>query len=145
MATQTSLQRLARRALLEALKASADLTALVPAAQIDPDGEPVWPFVLIQSPRTLRLRMSCVKGATVSLDLHAFAGPREEAGVVVETGYDHASAVGAAIEGAIDDARLVLENGAICAVRLSDTQLRRDGDPDAWHWVSQANCRVLSA
>lgn len=145
MATQTGLQRLARRALLETLKASAGLTALVPAGSVDPDGEPAWPFVLIQSPRTLKLRMSCVRGATVSFDLHAFAGPRGVAGAVVETGYDHASRIGSAIEAVVDDARLMLPGGAICAVRLGDTQLLLDGEPDAWHWVSQANCRVLSA
>lgn len=136
---------MARRALLETLKASGELIALVPAARIDPDGEATWPYIGIQSPRTLRLRMSCVRGAAVSFDIHAFVGPRLEGQTVVETGYDHASAIGSAIEAAIDDARLVLENGAICAVRLGDTQLLRDGEPDAWHWVAQANCRVLSA
>lgn len=145
MATQTGLQRLARRALLETLKASAELIGLVAAARIDPDGEAAWPFVLIESPRTLKLRMSCVRGATVSFDLHAFAGPRLSAGSVVETGYDHASAIGSAIESAVDEARLTLEGGALCAVSLGDTQLLKDGEPDAWHWVSQANCRVLSA
>lgn len=145
MATQSDLQRLARRALLTALKNSDTLTALVLADAIDPDGEPVWPFILIESPRTLKLRATCVRGASVSFDLHAFAGPRQVAGQTVETGYDHVSRIGSAVEGAIDEARLTLENDAICAVRFSDTQYLKDGEPDAWHFVTQVNCRVLSA
>jgi hypothetical protein len=144
MATQSDLQRLARRALLTAMKANGPLTALVPAASIAPDGEPTWPFVLIESPRTLKLRAACVRGATVSFDVHAFAGPRQSGEQVVETGYDHVSRIGSAIEGSIDEARLTLENDAICSVRFSDTQYIRDGEPDAWHFVTQVNCRVLS-
>lgn len=101
--------------------------------------------MLIQSPRTLKLRMSCVRGASVSFDVHAFAGPREVGGSVAETGYDHASAIGSAIEASLGENNLTLEGGANCRVRFSDTQLLRDGEPDSWHWIAQANCRVLSA
>ncbi len=145
MATQSDLQRLARRALLTTAKADAALTALVPVASINPDGEPDWPFVVLRSPRTLRLRASCVRGATVTFDLHAFAGPRLVAEQVVETAEDHALRIGSALESALDDARLTLENGAICSIRFSDTNLLPDGETAAMHWFSQLNLRVLSA
>lgn len=145
MATPTSLQREAKRALLIRAKADAGLTALVPASSIAPDGTPSWPFILIESPRTLRLRASCVRGAQVSFDVHAFAGPRESGGAVIETGYDHASSIGSQIETVFADNRVTLENGAVCKIELSDTQLLKDDEPDHWHWVAQLNCRVLAA
>lgn len=144
MATPTGLQRLARRALLARAKADTDLIALVPAASIDPDGEPTWPFMLIEAPRTLRLRAACVRGARVSFDVHAFAGPRLSGGATVETGFDFISRIGAAIETAFADNVLTLEGGATCHIGFSDAQMLRDGEPDAWHWFSQINCRVLA-
>lgn len=134
-----------RRALLATAKNNAALVALVPAASIAPTGEPAWPHIQIESPRTLRIRASCVRGAQVSFDVHAFARARIVAGVEVETGYDHASRIGGAIETAFADQRLTLEGGAIARISFSDTQMIRDGQPDDWHWFAQINCRVLSA
>lgn len=144
MAAPTALQRLARRALLTRAKADTDLTDLVPAASIDPDGEVAWPKIMIESPRTLRLRAACVRGARVSFDVHAFAGPRYAAGALVETGYDHASRIGAQIETTFADNVLTLEGGATCRIEFSDVQMMKDDEPDAWHWFGQLNCRVLS-
>ena len=144
MAKPASLQRAARRALLTRAKADTSLTSLVPASHIAPDGEASWPFMLIESPRTLRLRASCVRGAQVSFDVHAFARPREVNGAVVETGYDHVSRIAEAIETAFADNHLTLEGGADCRITFSDTQYLKDGEPDAWHWFAQLNCRVLA-
>ena len=144
MATQSSLQRLTRRALLASAKADPALLAIVAEGAIDPDGEPAWPFVLIETPRTLRLRMPCVRGATVMLDLHAFARPRFEGGGEVETGRDHIARLGSALEALFADRRHGLENGAVCRTVLSDTALIRDAAPDDWHWTAQINARVLS-
>lgn len=144
MATPASLQREARRALITRAKASAGLTALVPAASIASEDRPPWPIIQIESPRTLRLRMTCVRGARVSFDVHAFAGPRIDSGAMVETGYDHASRIASAIETAFADNRLTLESGAVCKIEFSDTRLLRDEEPDAWHWFGQLNCRVLA-
>ena len=116
----------------------------MPAASIDPDGETAWPIMLIESPRTLRLRQSCVRGALASFDIHAFAGPRESGGAVVETGYDHASAIGSAIETVFADNRITLEGGAVCKIEFSDMQLLKDESPDHFHWFGQLNCRVLA-
>jgi len=144
MATQTSLQRLVRRALLTRAKADTALTALVPAASIAPAGEPVWPFVLVESPRTLKLRAACVRGATVTFDLHAFAGPRLVGGAEAETAYDHVSRIGSAIEASFDDRKIVLEGGATCVLSLSDINILKDDEPGALHWFAQCNARVLS-
>jgi hypothetical protein len=140
----TELQRLARRALLTRAKATGALTALVPAPSIAPDAEVPWPKISIEAPRALPLRSACVRGASVAFDVHAFAGPREVAQQVVETGYDHASRIGAAIETAFADNRITLEDGAVCKIEFSDANLLRDGEPDAWHWFGQLNCRVLA-
>ena len=142
--TPASLQRLVRRALLERAKADAGLIALVPVGSIAPTGERTWPFVMVESPRTLRLRMACVRGAQVSFDVHAFAGPRVVANATVETGYDHVSRIGSAIETVFADNNLTLEGGAKCKIEFSDTQFFKDGSPDDWHWVAQLNCRVLA-
>lgn len=144
MAAPAKLQREARRALLELAKADPALTELVPAGSIAPDGTPSWPFILIESPRTLRIRAACVRGATASFDIHVFAGPRLDASAEVETGYDHASRVAAAVETLFCEGRLTLETGASCRVTFSDTQMLRDAEPDAWHWFAQVNCRVLA-
>lgn len=145
MAQPTSLQRLARRALLTRAKATPALTALVPAASIDPDGEPTWPFALIEAPRMQPLRATGLRGAVVSFDGHAFAGPREVGGAVVETGYDHASRIGSAFEAAFTDNRIALEDGKVCRIDFSDGQMLKDEKPDHWHWFTQINCRVLAA
>lgn len=116
----------------------------MPVASIVPTGEHEWPILLVESPRTLRLRASCVAGAQVSFDVHAFARHREQSGQVVETGYDHISRIASAIETTFADNRLTLENGAICRISFSDTEFLKDELPDDWHWVAQINCRVLS-
>lgn len=144
MAAPADLQRLARRALLITAKGNAALTALVPTTSIAPEATPTWPHIQIEAPRTQRIRAACVRGATCSFDLHAFAGPREAGGQVVETGYDHASRIAAAIEDLFCEGRIELETGLIARVTLSDAQMLRDEEPDAWHWFAQINCRVLA-
>lgn len=144
MATQAALQRLVRRALMIRAKADDALTDLVPATSINPDDEPVWPFIQFDVPRTQRLRLSCVNGATAQVDAHLFAGPRIEDGDTVETGYDHASRCAAALEAVISDVWINLEDGSRARLRLSDTQMLRDAEPDAWHWFGQINARVLA-
>lgn len=138
------LQRLVRRALLTRAKNDAPLTALVPAASINPVGVPEWPFIVLRSPVTQRLRAACLNGGQGSWDIHAFAGPRMSGGAVVETAEDHAGTIGAAIETAFADNWLDLEEGGSVRIRLSDIRLLQDGDPDHYHWFAQINWRVLS-
>lgn len=145
MTAPATLQRLTLRAILAALKSNAPLIELVPAASIDPDGAPVWPFVLLTGARTTRLRASCVRGAVVRLDVHAFAGPRLSNGSEVETARDHVSRIAAAIETMLCETNLTLEDGSNCAITMSDTQTLTDGEPDALHWFAQLNCRVMPA
>jgi hypothetical protein len=139
MARPTALQRLARRALLTKAKADSGLLALVPASSIDPDGEPTWPFILIESERGTPLKAACVRGANVSMDVHAFA-----TGSASQTGRDAASAIGAAIEAVFADNVIDLEDGSKARITLSDMNLLKDGDPDSFHWFAQLNCRALA-
>lgn len=140
----TGLQRLVRRALLAKLKADAGVLALVASTSINPAGDPAWPFIVLRSPVTRRLRASCVNGGLVSWDIHAFARNRESAGQVVETAEDHAGRIGAAIEAALADNRIALEGGAIARIELGDMRLMIDGEPDAYHYFAQMNARVLA-
>ena len=140
----TGLQKLVRRALLTKLKGNLALTSLVPAASINPVGTPTWPFIVLRSSTTQRLKASCVNGGLVTWTVHAFAGPRESGGAVVETGEDFAGSIGAAIEAALADNWLALPDGAKARIRVSDIALQLDGDPDHWHWVCQVNARVLA-
>jgi len=144
MASPSSLQRECRRALFSIMKQDLVLTTLVADTSINPEGEPAWPFILIESPRTLRLRMSCVRGARVSFDVHAFAGPRTDSEEIVETGYDHVSRIADRIERLFAESTITLESGAKCGTLFSDAQMFKDGEPDRWHWFSQLNCRVLA-
>jgi hypothetical protein len=138
------LQRVARRALLTKLKNDAGLLDLVAKASIDPVGQPRWPFVTLESPVTQRLRMTCVDGGTVSLDVHAFAGGRYEGEALAEDARDHAGRIGEAIERAFDDQWLALDGDVQMRIRLSDIRLLPDDEPESYHWFAQVNCRVLA-
>lgn len=143
----TGLQISVRKKLLARLKTDANLTALVPSVSIYSQrvpANPGWPFVMLGPPTTIGLRATCVRGGTVSLGVHAFANHRVSGGDVVETAEDHAGRIGAAIEAAIDGAMLAMTGGTI-KVRLSDMRLLVDGgESDAFHYVCNANCRVLA-
>lgn len=141
----TGLQKLVRRALLTRLKADADLIELVPATSINPDGEPVWPFIKLHAPVTQQLRAACVNGGTVSWDVHAFAGPRLDGGAEVETAEDHAGSIGSGIERVLANNWITLEGGAKAKIALSDIRLIEDGDPRHFHWFAQVNAKVLAA
>lgn len=141
----TGLQRLVRRAVLARLKADAGLTALVPAASINPVGVPVWPFVKLMNPITQRLRAAGVNGGLVTFDIHAFARARLSGGAEVETAEDHAGRIGAAIEAALADARFTFDTDKIVHIEISDMRLLEDEEPDAFHYFAQVNCRVLAA
>lgn len=140
----TGLQRLVRRALLTRLKADADVTALVPSASIDPDGEPTWPFIRLRAPVTQRLRATGVNGGLITWDVHAFARAREVAGSEVETAEDHAGRIGGAIEAALADNRIELEDGSVAKIEWSDARLLEDDEPGAYHYFAQVNARVLA-
>ena len=141
------LQKLVRRALLTRLKADTGLIALVPAARIFPQGaplEPSWPFVRLGSTITAPVKATGTAGGNVTIDIHAFARARESGGEVVDTAEDHASAIGAAIEGALADNRLALESSATAHIALSDLRLMPDEEPESFHWFAQLNARVFA-
>lgn len=138
----------ARRASLKALKADAAVTALVPASAIHPGTVPAgeWTrFIRWGVPLTRPLRGSCVDGGLIDLTYHAFAKPRTEGGVVVETAEDHAARIGAAIASCLDRARLDLDGGRSIKIMWRSSQLIHDGDePDAWHSIQTFTGRALA-
>lgn len=140
MITPTALQRQARRTILIRAKNAAGLIALVPKANIDPDGVKPWPIIMVEAPRATGTRMACANGADISFDVHAFAGPNANL-----TGYDHISAIGEQIETVLAPNNITLEDGSTCKLSFSDVRILKDNDPDHWHWFGQLNCRVLKA
>lgn len=140
----TGMQRTVRRALLARLKADAGLTAIVPAASINPAGEPTWPFIILRSPVSRQLKAAQLNGQEGSWDIHAFARDRLSGGVTVETGEDHCGRIGAAIERVLADNRLALEGGLVARISLTDMRLLPDESPDAWHYMAQINWRGLA-
>lgn len=141
----TGLQRTVRRALLVRLKADAPLLTYVAAASINPAGQPTWPFIILRSPVTQRLRAACLNGGLVTWDIHAFARPRESGGQMVGTAEDHAGKIGAEIERVLADNRLTIEGGGTAKIEIGDIRLLPDAEPDAYHWFAQINARVLAA
>lgn len=147
MATK-GLQRLVRRAILTRLKAHAGLTAIIPAASIfgqDAGAAPAMPFAKFGPAFTRRRQMSGSDGGTISFDVHAFARAREAGGAIVETGEDHAARIGAAIETALDDTNITLEDGSSAHISLSDMQLMQDDEPGAFHYLAQVNAKVMAS
>lgn len=143
----TGLQILVRKALLSTLKADAPLIAIVPAASIFsqrvPD-KPAWPFIKLGPPSTTPLRATGVRGGVVTVGVHAFARPRLSGETEVETAEDYAGRIGSAIEAALQNTRIDGVTVKI-GVKLSDIRLLVDGaEADAFHWLCNANCRVLA-
>lgn len=142
-----AMQRLVRRAVLEILKNDPHLTALVPAERWYPQGapvDPVWPFGKTGAPFTQRLRATGVNGALIAFSLHVFARSLEVDGAVTETAEDHAGIIGGHVERVLADNRFELREGPTVKLWLSDMQLLQDGGPDAFHWFTQVNARVLA-
>lgn len=139
-----SLQRTVRRALVARLKADSGVIGLVPASSIHARVKVPWPLIKLSSPVTQRLRASCVNGAFVTWDIHAFAGPKKSGDQVVMYAEDHASEIGGAIEVCLADNRIDLEGGPRAKIQLSDIRLLEDGDQDSYHWFAQVNARVLA-
>lgn len=145
MITDTELEEQARRTLLIRAKNDAPLIALVPKTSIDPVGVQPWPIMMIENPTMLPLRMACAIGSDIAMDVHAFAGPKKSGASVVQTGRQHISAIGKAIQTAFAPNNIVLEDGSHCKLSFSDARILKDVDPDHWHWFGQLNCRVLKA
>lgn len=119
----------ARKAVMAALKADADMVALVPASRIYPHSappEPAWPFVIIGPPDTTPIRASCLDGSEVVLTVFAYSKGRLANNALVETAEDHAARIGAAIARALDKHRATIPGGEL-RVQWTGGALRRDG------------------
>jgi hypothetical protein len=97
-------------------------------------------------PQTLPIRAAGVPfGGAIAFDVHAFVKPRLSGGAMVETAEDFAGRIGAAIEAALDSARLSLEGGGTAQLRLTDMRLLQDADEaDAYHYFAQVNARCIA-
>lgn len=128
----------ARRAALKRMKATAPLTALVPATRIygqSAGSEPTWPFIKWGAPTALPRRATCLDGADITGSVHGFAGPRKSGGRIVETAEDHASRIGAAIAASLDGHYGDVPGGK-ARFQWTRTQLLIDGsEADAYHVI----------
>lgn len=137
-----------RRATLAHLKQDETLGDLVQPAAMYPGTtppNPAWPFTRMDSFASTGITASCVDGATVTFQLHAFARPRKEGAVVVETAEDNASIIGSVLRSAIDKRRVSISEDVSARLRVLSSRLIRDGDEeDAWHAILSVEARVLA-
>ncbi len=141
------IQKEVRRAILIRLKAVPAVTDLVPNiyGQTVPDN-PAWPFVKLGQSQTLPIRGSVTHGATVNTPVGGFAKARTNgSGQVIETAEDHASAIGAAIEAALDRYGVDRTGGGRISFLLADILFSQDGaEAGAFHWSATIRARVIA-
>lgn len=134
-----------RRAMLAALKASADVLAIVPKARIFPQTAPSvpdWPFVKLGAPSDVPRSASCLDGSEIIVAVHGFAGDRVVGGSVAETAEDHCIRLAGAIRSALHRNRLALEGGGYGVVTFTNRQILQDGDAAHYHAVVNFRVRV---
>lgn len=138
-----------RRAVLTHLKANIDAKALVPAANMYPSTTPTlppWPFSRMDGFQSTAIDLSCVSGATVTFLLHAFAKPKMQGAVMLDTAEDQASRIATAFKLALHNRRVPVEGGAKARLRVLSVRLLRDGDEEsAYHAILSMEARVLAA
>jgi hypothetical protein len=146
------LQRIVRRAIMTRLKASPDVTALVPSTSIygqSPDAEPAWPFIKMGPPSTTPRRASCLDAGTVLVSVHGFSKGRYSDDVLLETAEDHAGRIGAAIEAALDakgeDITDGVETGRVRYMLADRLLLVDSGEAGAYHWFANVIARVTAS
>lgn len=116
-------------AIVGALKASAALTALVPATRVygpEPPATPVWPFVMCGMPDAVPSRESCHDTSVMSFVVHGFAkGPGNVAAAAV------ANAIKRTLDGAV-----ILRNDVTIDVSVAQVQIIRDSaEASAYHAI----------
>lgn len=137
-----------RRAVLTALKADAQVLALVPKASIYtaiPPKEPAWPWIRWGVPNSTALDAACLAGEDARFTIHVFARGRvNPTGAVIETGEDHVGRIVAAVKGALRRSGFDTPSGHASVRWLSDT-CRNDGDAaDDWHATSDFRARIMA-
>jgi len=138
-----------RRGTLTHLKADPASVALVPAPNMHPSTTPPtpsWPFSRMDSFQSTALDVSCGDGAIVTFQLHAFAKPKMQGAVVLDTAEDQASRMGTAFKIAIHNKRVPIDGGWSARLKVRSVRLLRDGDEEsAYHAVLSVEARVLAA
>ena len=136
-----------RRAVLTALKADADMIALVPAVdihrQVTP-ANPAWPFLRYGAPSALPVRAACVDGSEITFAVHAFSKGRGPSGAQTVTAEDDAARIGAQVAVVLDGKRLPIDGGE-ARIRWTGSQLIMDGaEADAFHSIINFVARCLT-
>lgn len=133
---------------MELLKASNDLTALIPSASIliASGKTPALPFVRLgPQARPANIRAAgAMRSGLITFSVHAFAGPGMQGQAVIETAERRAARVGNLIDDILKPARYTLTGGTVIRIALSDQQLLPDNDVDRWQWFAQVNARMLA-
>lgn len=126
-----------RRAVLTLLKATAGMTALVPAARIYPPTRPAtpqWPFAGYNNVRQGPFVASCMDGAAVRFQIGGFAKGDGEA----------ATAIAGAAIAALDGAVLTLDDGSKAHVRYLESNTLQDGaEASSWIGVARFEASVV--
>jgi hypothetical protein len=129
-----------RKAILRALKADSDVTALVPADRIYPPqrpAEPEWPFILYGASIDTALKGSCLDGSTITVAIHQFAKGEEDT-----------AAIKAAVATALDGLEAeLLDAGypARASVIVTGGRVIADSDEgDSWHGIVDLEITVAS-
>lgn len=138
--------RQTEKAALTALKADASLTAIIPAASIDPYAEaPAWPFIRLDGTQAIPQGRGCTARSEVTFMLHAFAKPiRDGAGAISETARDHVGRISDAITEALQ-AHAYEYNGRRYSFTVRSSRIMMDGaEADAWHGIVNVLAKVYA-
>ena len=140
------LLRPTEKAAISALKADEGLTAIVPAASIDPYAEaPDWPFIRLDGTQAIPQGRGCTARSQVTFMLHAFAKPRRDgAGSKIEEARDHAGRISDAITEALQAHAYEYDDRRYNFTVRSSRIMRDGAEADAWHAVISVMARVYA-
>lgn len=122
-----------RQAIIQRLRADANVTALVAADNIYGQRSPAviaWPFVRYGAPSETPIR----KGTQIRITLHAFSHATFE---------DEASNICAALQASLEDAAIDLGGGLTAYMTYVGSQIMSDlAEADAWHGMATWNATI---
>jgi hypothetical protein len=139
MANDTSLQL--RQAVVSVMRASDELTAIVPADRNYGMRAPAtltWPFTRYGSPDALPFRGQCLDGARIGFTVHAFSKAQYE---------DECANINSVVSASLDGKVLELDGpgGAKAHIVWQGSQIIPDAaEAAAWHGVNRFEATVVS-
>ncbi len=130
MANDFALQ--AREYLVEALRADAALTALLPAERIYGElvpAKPTWPFIRVEPPISAPDRATCLDGSTEQFAIHCFTkGGSADACFIIR------GAIIKALDGVCE--RINAGANRIDIIYNGAQMLRDTAEAEAWHGIA---------